>query len=209
MHKVGLTFKKTWTIVTLSTNKLHKLMRHEKISKGKPRTWRRQQRALWKRHQTGIGKNRYWMMMTPDGRKYEHRVICEELLGRPLTRQETIIHIDGDGLNNTPTNLSVISKNYVESVYSTTTENIIKAPTLLTWSRFSRYCVTCKGVDHPHACKGECRPCYSKQKNREPQNPSCNIPTPVASSDDTTPTHNPPQPWQQDPEPSTLSPSPV
>ncbi len=41
-----------------------------------------------------------------DGRsKYEHRHVMEELLGRSLDPSEHVHHIDGDPLNNKPSNL--------------------------------------------------------------------------------------------------------
>lgn len=41
----------------------------------------------------------------------EHRVVMEELLGRPLTRKEVVDHIDGDPSNNDPKNLRLFASN--------------------------------------------------------------------------------------------------
>lgn len=39
--------------------------------------------------------------------RHEHRVIAEQMLGRPLTDTEVVHHIDGDKRNNDPSNLMV------------------------------------------------------------------------------------------------------
>lgn len=40
--------------------------------------------------------------------RHEHRVVAEQTLGRPLRSCEIVHHIDGNKLNNTPTNLQVM-----------------------------------------------------------------------------------------------------
>lgn len=41
------------------------------------------------------------------GYAYEHRVVAEEMIGRPLKKGEMVHHIDGDKANNTPSNIKV------------------------------------------------------------------------------------------------------
>jgi hypothetical protein len=41
-------------------------------------------------------------------RKYEHRIVMEEHLGRELLSTETVHHIDGDRLNNSLENLELV-----------------------------------------------------------------------------------------------------
>jgi len=42
--------------------------------------------------------------------RHEHRVVAENMLGRPLMPGEVVHHIDGDHLNNAPENLSVMTQ---------------------------------------------------------------------------------------------------
>lgn len=42
------------------------------------------------------------------GRVFEHRLVAEQMLGRPLSPNEQVHHIDGDRLNNSPENLLIL-----------------------------------------------------------------------------------------------------
>lgn len=42
--------------------------------------------------------------------RHEHRVVAEEMLGRPLVRGEIVHHVDGDKHNNKPSNLKVMTQ---------------------------------------------------------------------------------------------------
>jgi hypothetical protein len=42
--------------------------------------------------------------------RHEHRVVAEQMLGRPLNRGEIVHHIDGNKHNNTPENLQVMTQ---------------------------------------------------------------------------------------------------
>lgn len=49
----------------------------------------------------GIGKRKY----------YEHRLVAEKMLGRPLKNGDIIHHIDGNKSNNAASNLRILTQN--------------------------------------------------------------------------------------------------
>jgi hypothetical protein len=54
----------------------------------------------------GTGKGKY---VKRDGR-HEHRIVGEQIAGRPLTFQDVVHHVDEDGHHNAPSNLEVITR---------------------------------------------------------------------------------------------------
>lgn len=50
----------------------------------------------------------YIEVMTEQGYRYEHRVIAEQTLGRPLVQGEVVHHINGNTQDNRPENLEVL-----------------------------------------------------------------------------------------------------
>lgn len=93
---------------TLSKARLHQL-RQNPVGSGElggsrdqhgPKHWN------WKGgHVTRSG---YRITYRSGRRDYEHRLIAEEMLGRPLKSDEVVHHIDGNRLNNAPENLMVM-----------------------------------------------------------------------------------------------------
>lgn len=58
-------------------------------------------------HVAGSG---YRIAYRGNRRDYEHRFIAEDMIGRPLTDDEVVHHIDGDRKNNDPSNLQVMKR---------------------------------------------------------------------------------------------------
>ena len=48
---------------------------------------------------------------------HEHRIVAERLLGRPLTNDEVVHHIDGDKRNNNPNNIYVFPSQSEHAAY--------------------------------------------------------------------------------------------
>lgn len=73
--------------------------------------------GAWKggRYEDGDGYILVWApdhpMATKDNRVREHRLVAEAMLGRYLTTEEVVDHIDGDTRNNSPDNLRVFARN--------------------------------------------------------------------------------------------------
>ena len=44
--------------------------------------------------------------------RHEHRVVAEQMIGRPLERGEIVHHVDGDKHNNDPSNLMVMTQDH-------------------------------------------------------------------------------------------------
>lgn len=71
----------------------------------------------WKGGKTTGSSGNYIMLMRPNhpnatrhGYVMEHRLVMEKKMGRYLTPQEIVHHINGDGHDNRPENLEVISR---------------------------------------------------------------------------------------------------
>jgi hypothetical protein len=53
------------------------------------------------------------------GARHVHRIVAEQHLGRPLTEDEVVHHIDGDKHNNDPSNLAVLpNQSYHNQVHA-------------------------------------------------------------------------------------------
>lgn len=77
--------------------------------------------------------------------RHEHRVVAEAMLGRKLKKGEIVHHIDGNKLNNDPSNLEI----------TTQSKHVDK--------HFRKF-TTCsvEGCDRPHVARGLCRKHYAQ-----------------------------------------------
>lgn len=93
---------------TLSEARLTQLQQSD-FSKGKVKRLYGEDHPNWKGG--CIARNGY-RLVSRMGKSclYEHRLVAEETLGRPLTSDEVVHHIDGNRSNNHPDNLQVMTK---------------------------------------------------------------------------------------------------
>lgn len=107
----------------------------------------------------------YRTVMTLTGRRYEHRVVMEQHLGRPLARSEVVHHINHDSLDNRIENLQVLTWSDHNRTHASTRKfdpTIGKLPEGQ-WSRKHAHCVGCGTTERPHICRGLCGACRQRE----------------------------------------------
>lgn len=133
----------------------------------KKRAETRRKNALGNRWKEKKGKKQYWMILTEEGRRYEHRAIMEKLLNRKLLRSEHIHHKDGNGLNNSPENLELLTakEHYKCHIKERTKSQFIFARELKEgqWAWNYDCCVICNRNQFKHRAKGICSSCWAKK----------------------------------------------
>lgn len=97
-----------------------------------------------------------YVAVRTDGGGYvlEHRLVMEQSLGRYLTKDEVVHHIDGDKERNDIENLQLL----------TPSEHTLLHLSEIEWSRNHRQCIVCGTVDTPHKGHGMCCQCYQRQR---------------------------------------------
>jgi hypothetical protein len=103
--------------------------------------------------------------------KYEHRLIAEELLDRPLKEGEEVHHLDENKTNNSPDNLLVLSGPMHVKLHTWLSKNII-TPKPEYAERKALGCIRCAVCDKPvdHTEKYCSRPCqdFGRRKAERP-----------------------------------------
>ena len=89
-----------------------------------------------------------------DGSVLEHRYVVMNRLGRTLTDQERVHHVNGNKTDNQPDNLVVMQDSDHAKHHHPTLDN--------RWSvRWDR-CSSCQQTDQSHASHGLCHRCFSR-----------------------------------------------
>lgn len=89
---------------------------------------------------------------------YEHRLVIQRHLGRRLTKDEAVHHIDGDRLNNSIENLLLIS--YQDHAKHHHPLNAV-------WALKYDRCVQCGTNEIKHCCHGLCRKCHRRDRTEK------------------------------------------
>lgn len=99
----------------------------------------------------------YWMIVRDGKRVYEHRAVMEGMLNRKLLRREVVHHRDGNGLNNHPDNLELVSHAEHMRIHLGLNGR---------WSTRHTSCVCCGKTKFRHLSRGLCTSCYQKEEYR-------------------------------------------
>ena len=119
----------------------------------------------------GLTKDGY-LLITIHGRKIlEHRYVMQQILGRPLEQNEIVHHINGDRLNNHPTNLILMSlaahtKQHKRTLFSSDSHKQCNSCLQIKPRRyFSPERTLGRALRDPH--KGRCKLCLAKARRLE------------------------------------------
>lgn len=73
----------------------------------------------WDKHRKPrLQKNGYYTIAVANKKKYLHRVIMEEHLGRPLKPNEQVHHINGDKTDNRIENLAIVERGEHQRIHA-------------------------------------------------------------------------------------------
>jgi hypothetical protein len=112
------------------------------------------------RYKTGrfVLPNGYVTVPVPGrGRVYEHRLVVERRIGRPLTRDERVHHVNHDRGDNRDENLMVVTKKQHARIHA---DETLRGG----WSRVASECIDCGRTDRKHEARGRCYLCNRRLK---------------------------------------------
>lgn len=107
--------------------------------------------------------NGYVRIWTPDGYRYEHRIVAEQTLGRSLERTEQVHHLNGDKTDNRPENLVVLGIREHALLHE---EHHFKRARR--WSVKFDACIDCGRTSIRHSSHGRCGTCASYWRKAHP-----------------------------------------
>jgi hypothetical protein len=93
---------------------------------------------------------------------YEHRLVMEKKLGRYLTKEEVVHHIDGDKLNNNIENLELFESAQSHKAFH---KKIDKENT--GWANGFDKCIDCGTTEQKHRGHGLCRRCFGRKEYQD------------------------------------------
>lgn len=150
---------------TLQARGTHPVNEWSEETKAKHRATKRAN-ALGNRRLEPRGNTTYWAVMTPDGYRYEHRVVMEAHIGRPLDTSEHVHHINHDGQDNRIENLELVSHSDHSRMHSDHLDPMGSKLKPGQWSRKYDSCQDCGTTERPHSAKGLCTTCYRRPYGR-------------------------------------------
>jgi hypothetical protein len=105
-------------------------------------------------HNSGDGLVYYEVKVSPRGRwRLEHRVVMEKILGKKLKTSEHVHHLNGDTLDNHPSNLRLVSNSAHFHIHHAPLES---------WAKHYPACRMCGTTTKKHLGGGLCSTCYQR-----------------------------------------------
>jgi hypothetical protein len=91
----------------------------------------------------------------------------EQHLGRPLTSEELIHHVNGDGTDNRIENLQVVSRSEHMGIHKASGDLGERGQATTRWSHRYPCCRECGRTDRRHAGHGFCNTCRQRLHSRK------------------------------------------